>query len=215
MVGEMRLVVLNHLTLDGVLQAPGGPEEDTRGGFRHGGWAIPGNDEVMGRRLGERSGAPGGGLLLGRRSYEQMLAHWNDVGGPFKDQLNESPKYVASSSASTELAWPNSTLLHGDVPAAIAELKEQPGGDLTIMGSGQLIRSLLVARPDRRVPADDPSRRPRVGPTSLRARGPPDQASSRRLHPHDDRRDHGDLPAGLTLLGQDVIRSGRYDSHFV
>ena len=143
MVGEMRLVVLNHLTLDGVLQAPGGPEEDTRGGFQHGGWAIPGNDEVMGRRLGERSGAPGGGLLLGRRSYEQMLAHWNETGGPFKDQLNESPKYVASSTASTELGWPNSTLLHGDVPASIAELKERPGGDLTIMGSGRLIRSLL------------------------------------------------------------------------
>ncbi len=139
----MRLVVLNHLSLDGVLQAPGGPEEDTRGGFRHGGWAIPGNDEVMGRRLGQRSGEPGGGLLLGRRSYEQMLAYWNEVGGPFKDRLNESPKYVASSSASTELTWPSSTLLHGDIPAAIADLKEQPGGDIVIMGSGQLIRSLL------------------------------------------------------------------------
>ena len=139
----MRLVVLNHLTLDGVLQSPGGPDEDTRGGFRHGGWAVPGNDEVMGRVLGERSGGGGGGLLLGRRSYEQMLAHWNDVGGPFKDQLNDSPKYVVSSSARTQLAWPSSTLVHGDVPSAVADLKGQPGGDITIMGSGQLIRSLL------------------------------------------------------------------------
>src|ERR1700755_1821396 len=95
----MRLVVLNHLTLDGVLQAPGGPDEDTRGGFRHGGWAVPGNDEVMGRVLGEGMAEADGGLLLGRRSYEQMLAYWNEVGGPFKDRLKDSPQDVASSDA--------------------------------------------------------------------------------------------------------------------
>ena len=72
-----------------------------------------------------------------------MLAHWNQVGGPFKDGLNNADKYVASSSADIELAWPNSTLLGGDVPAQVAALRDRPGGNLVIMGSGQLIRSLL------------------------------------------------------------------------
>jgi dihydrofolate reductase len=138
----MRIVVINHVTLDGVMQAPGRPDEDTRGGFSHGGWAIPGNDEAMVQAIGERMARPGGCLLLGRRSYEDMLAAWNARGGPYKDALNTTPKYVASS-RSARLDWPNSTLVDGDVPAAVAELKQKPGGSLVIMGSGQLIRSLL------------------------------------------------------------------------
>ena len=140
---RMRLVVINHITLDGVMQAPGRPDEDTRGGFSHGGWANRGNDEVMGRALAERMGKPDGGLLLGRRSYEDMLASWNAQGGPYKDALNSAPKYVVSKSSATRLDWPNSTLLHDDIPAAVAELKHDLAGDLVIMGSGQLIRSLL------------------------------------------------------------------------
>jgi dihydrofolate reductase len=139
----MRVVVLNHVTLDGVMQAPGRSDEDTRNGFRHGGWAAPGTDDVMGGALGERMGKPDGGLLLGRRSYEEMLASWNRQGGPFKDALNHAPKWVASTTPATRLEWPNSTLLHGDIPAAVAELKRTLPGDLVIMGSGQLIRSLL------------------------------------------------------------------------
>jgi dihydrofolate reductase len=139
----VRIVVINHITLDGVMQAPGRPDEDTRGGFSHGGWAIPGNDEVMGQALTGRMGRPDGGLLLGRRSYEGMLAAWNAQGGPYKDALNAAPKYVASTSSATRLDWPNSTLLHSDIPAAVAELKQNSTGDLVIMGSGQLIRSLL------------------------------------------------------------------------
>ena len=139
----MRLVVINHLTLDGVMQAPGRPDEDTRGGFSRGGWAISGGDEVMGRALGARMDRPDGGLLLGRWSYEEMLASWNAKGGPFKDALNNAPKYVVSSDPAAILQWPNSTLLHGDIPAAVAELKQTQTGDLVIMGSGQLIRSLL------------------------------------------------------------------------
>ena len=80
----MRLVVINHVTLDGVLQGPGRPGEDTRGGFSHSGWAIPHSDEVMGRELGKRMGRPDGGLLLGRWSYEEMLGYWNAGGGQFK-----------------------------------------------------------------------------------------------------------------------------------
>jgi hypothetical protein len=78
----MRIVVINHVTLDGVMQAPGRPDEDTRGGFTHGGWAQPGNDPVMTDAIGERMGKPDGGMLLGRRSYEDMLASWNAKGGP-------------------------------------------------------------------------------------------------------------------------------------
>ncbi len=139
----MRLVVINHVTLDGVLQGPGRPEEDTRDGFSHSGWATPSGDEVMGRELGERMGKPDGGLLLGRWSYESMLASWNAQGGPYKDALNNAPKYVASGNPATRLEWPNSTLLRGAIPAAVAELKQSLTGDLVIMGSGQLIRSLL------------------------------------------------------------------------
>jgi dihydrofolate reductase len=139
----MRIVVINHITLDGVLQSPARPDEDTRGGFTHGGWANAGGDAVMGRVLGERMGKPNGGLLLGRRSYDDMLTHWNAHGGPFKEALNSAPKYVASRSSATKLDWPNSTLLHGDIPAAVAELKKDSEGDLVMMGSGELIRSLL------------------------------------------------------------------------
>ena len=139
----MRVLVVNHITLDGVLQGPGRPDEDTREGFRHGGWAAPAaQDPAIGAALGERMGDDFS-WLFGRRSYEDMLGHWNQVGGPFKDGLNQTMKYVASSNPDTHLPWPNSTLLTGDVPAEVATLRERPGGNLVIMGSGQLIRSLL------------------------------------------------------------------------
>jgi dihydrofolate reductase len=137
-----RVVVINHLTLDGVMQAPGRPDEDTREGFEHGGWAQAGNDEVIGAALGARM-AESGGLLLGRRSYEDMLSFWNTQDSPFKDALNAAPKYVASRTSREPLPWPNSTLLAGDGADAVAELKREPGNDLQIMGSGKLIRSLM------------------------------------------------------------------------
>jgi dihydrofolate reductase len=138
----MRLVVINHVTLDGVMQGPGRPGEDTRNGFSHSGGAVHGNDEVMDRALGERMGSPDGGLLLGRSSYDGMLASWSAQRGPYKDALNAAPKYVVSTNPATRLEWPNSNLLR-DVPAAVVELKQSLTGDLVIMGSGQLIRSLL------------------------------------------------------------------------
>ena len=136
-----RIVVLNHITLDGVMQGPGRPEEDTRDGFEHGGWSMADNDDVMGQVMGVRL-AESGGLLLGRRSYEDMLGYWNTTDSPFKDALNNAPKYVASHTPEP-LSWPNSTLLTGDVPKAVSELKKRPGGDLHIMGSGVLIQSLM------------------------------------------------------------------------
>lgn len=139
-----KVVVINHVTLDGVMQAPGYPEEDTRGGFAHGGWAAPRSDEATVNKAGERMGDDSA-FLFGRWTYEALLASWNRQGGPFKDALNSAPKYVASHSSATGLEWPNSTLLHGDVPAAVAELKQKSGGNLAIMGSGELIGSLMAA----------------------------------------------------------------------
>ncbi|HZA39874.1 MAG TPA: dihydrofolate reductase family protein [Actinomycetota bacterium] len=136
-----RVVVLNHVTLDGVIQGPGRADEDTRDGFEHGGWAMERNDDVMGQAIGARM-AHSAGLLLGRRSYDDMLAYWNTTDSPFKDALNNAPKFVASYS-SEPVSWPNSTLLSGDVPEAVAELRQKPGDDLHIMGSGALIQSLM------------------------------------------------------------------------
>lgn len=142
----MRVVVINHVTLDGVMQGPGRADEDTRDGFTAGGWATErGDDPSILGAIGERMGR-GGGMLLGRRSYEGILSHWNAAGGPFKDGLNAMTKYVASSDPDTALEWPNSELLHGDVPAAVADLKGGPDGNLVMMGSGELIRSLLPHR---------------------------------------------------------------------
>jgi dihydrofolate reductase len=139
-----KIVVVNHLTLDGVMQAPGHADEDTRGGFSHGGWAgARGEDPAVAAAFGERLSSEGGGLLLGRVAYEGMLSGWNERGGPFKDALNAAPKYVASRNPDTELRWPNSTLISGDVPAAVRELAAGEGGNLAMMGSGELIRALL------------------------------------------------------------------------
>jgi dihydrofolate reductase len=135
-------VVINHLTLDGVMQSPGRPDEDTRGGFEMGGWAGPNIDEVVNAAVGARV-PQSRGLVLGRRSYEDMLAYWNTQDSPFRAMLNDAPKYVASRTLREPLPWPNSTLLGDDVAGAVAQLKEEPGGDLNVMGSGQLLQTLM------------------------------------------------------------------------
>ncbi len=143
-----KVLVMNWVTLDGVMQGPGRPDEDTRDGFAHGGWGVPYSDEATLAQLGERMAERTGGSyawLFGRWSYEQLLSSWNAQGGPFKDALNNTHKYVASSNPATRLAWPNSTLLHGDVPASVDELRRSSDMNLVIMGSSVLIRSLMVA----------------------------------------------------------------------
>jgi dihydrofolate reductase len=139
-----KVIVMNHVTLDGVMQGPGRPDEDTRDGFAHGGWGIAYADEATVAKMGERMGEDRA-WLFGRRTYEQLLSVWNARGGPFKDALNNAQKYVASGNASTRLEWPNSTLLHGDVPAAVSDLKQSTETNLVIMGSGVLIASLMAA----------------------------------------------------------------------
>jgi dihydrofolate reductase len=138
-----RVVVINNLTLDGVMQAPGRPDEDRRGGFEHGGWAQPNNDEVMGRFLGERMGQTEA-LVLGRRTFEDLGDYWpRQKDSPFTGVLNNIQKYVASTTLQEPLFWSNSALLRGDAAEAVATLKERPGKDLVIMGSGELIQSLM------------------------------------------------------------------------
>jgi dihydrofolate reductase len=139
-----KVIVMNWVTLDGVMQGPGRSDEDTRDGFEHGGWGIPYGDEATVAKMGERMGG-NRAWLFGRHTYEELLASWNARGGPFKDALNDTRKYVASSSPATRLDWPNSTLLHGDVPAAVADLKQSSSANLVIMGSGVLIGSLRAA----------------------------------------------------------------------
>ena len=141
----MRIVVMNHITLDGVMQGPGRVDEDTRDGFDQGGWATPRSDDVVGEVMGERMAAGGGlaGWLFGRRTYEDLLRHWNSVpDNPFAERLNNARKYVASTTLREPLPWPNSTLLGADPVQAVAQLREEPGGVLGIMGSGVLIQAL-------------------------------------------------------------------------
>ena len=139
-----KVIVMNGVTLDGVMQGPGRPDEDTRGGFEHSGWGIPYGDETTVAKMAERMGRDRA-FLFGRRTYEELLATWNARGGPFREALNGAGKYVVSSNPATTLEWPNSTLLHGDVPAAVADLKQSSSANLVIMGSGVLIGSLMAA----------------------------------------------------------------------
>jgi dihydrofolate reductase len=137
------IVVFTSLTLDGVMQAPGRPDEDRRGGFEHGGWAQPYNDPVMASVAAEGM-ANGGALLLGRRTYEDFFSFWpNQTDNPFTAVLDNTQKYVASRTLQEPLPWRNSTLLPGDAMDAVAKLREQPGKDLVVLGSGELVQSLM------------------------------------------------------------------------
>lgn len=137
-----KLKVTTFLTLDGVMQAPGGPEEDPAGGFTHGGWSVNYWDETMGQDMGEFMGKPFD-LLLGRKTYEIFAAHWPRVqDDPAADQLNGARKYVASKTLD-RVDWQNSTLIKGDVGEEVAKLKEQPGPEIQVHGSGDLIQTLL------------------------------------------------------------------------
>jgi dihydrofolate reductase len=139
-----RVIAVDSITLDGVMQAPGRPDEDLRGGFQHGGWALPYHDEVKGRIMAEGMAQSGGRLLFGRRTYEDFFNVWpgrND--NPFTDVLDNARKFVASRTLKEPLPWKNSTLLEGDAGDAVARLKQEPGEDLVILGSGDLVRSLM------------------------------------------------------------------------
>jgi dihydrofolate reductase len=140
----MKLIVGAFVSMDGVMQGPGGPDEDRDGGFDLGGWLVPYADEDMGKFMVE-SITSTDGLLLGRKTYEIFAAHWplvTDENDPIATKLNTMPKYVASRTLD-KVEWNNSTLLKGDVAEAVAELKRQPGGVLQTQGSADLAQTLI------------------------------------------------------------------------
>ena len=138
-----KIVVINSLTLDGVMQAPGRPDEDRRDGFAHGGWALPYRDAVMMHAMGTGM-AEGGPLLFGRRTYQDFFAVWpGRKDNPFTAVLDNAQKFVASRTLREPLPWRNSTLLSGDAAEAVAALKKQPGKDIGVLGSGDLLQTLI------------------------------------------------------------------------
>jgi dihydrofolate reductase len=132
-----KIIVLSFITLDGVMQAPGGPDEDTRGGFPYGGWTVPYFDEALGQTMSEQMGGPFD-LLLGRKTFEIFAAYWPNHDSP----INDATKYVASNTL-TEHEWHKTVILGGDIVARIRALKQQEGPDLQVHGSGDLIQTLL------------------------------------------------------------------------
>jgi dihydrofolate reductase len=142
----MRIVVSEFMSLDGVVQAPGGAQEDTDGGFAHGSWSMPFFDpEVMGAAIGEAMQSTEA-LLFGRRTWQGMAAAWPErAGDPFADHMNEIRKYVASRTLTQDdLTWTNSTLLPpDDVVGALQRMRAEDGGDLAVMGSSNLAKTLI------------------------------------------------------------------------
>lgn len=138
-----KIVVLSFISLDGVMQAPGGPEEDTSGGFKYGGWTVPYWNDFSGKIMGEQMGMPFD-LLLGRKTYDIWKAYWpkQDPSGAIAAPFNKATKYVVSHHQ-PELSWENSVLIDGDVVAKLKGLKRQDGPMLQVQGSGNLIQTLL------------------------------------------------------------------------
>ena len=138
-----KLIVLSFITLDGVMQAPGGPGEDDSGGFKYGGWSVGHFDEVLGTAMGEQMGHPFD-LLLGRKTYDIFAAHWPRFGedDPVAAPINRARKYVVSHRP-VSLEWKGTVPITGDVPTRIKELKREDGPEIQVHGSGHLIQTLL------------------------------------------------------------------------
>ena len=140
------ITVTMWVTLDGVVQGLARPDEDTRGGFTHGGWGPRYSDEVQDREMAKAMAKPGD-MLMGRRTWQDFRAAWGRLtdGNPFTTAMNSATKYVVSQTLTDADAWQNSILLRGDAAGTVAELKAQPGGDLGVIGSAALVRSLHAA----------------------------------------------------------------------
>ncbi len=142
----MRKVIVNEwMSLDGVVQAPAYGDEDTSGGFKHGGWHLRYFDDISQQWVAENL-AQAGGFLIGRRTYEAFAAYWPNAGEQeqaLAQPLNTLPKYVASTTLAEALGWQNSTVLHGGVAGAVAALKQEEGADLHVIGSTRLVQTLI------------------------------------------------------------------------
>jgi dihydrofolate reductase len=140
------IIVVENVSLDGVMQAPGGIDEDPRGDFRFGGWARPYADHVSAAAMGKGMGADGA-LLFGRRTYTDFHGFWakQDDGNPYTEVLNSKTKYVVSRTLTAPLPWVRSTLLTGAVTDAVAQVKRDVAGDIVVLGSGMLVRALAAA----------------------------------------------------------------------
>jgi dihydrofolate reductase len=138
-----KIMVIAFVSLDGVMQAPGGPDEDISGGFKHGGWTVPYFDDFASKVMEEQMSLERSELLLGRKTYEIFAGYWphHAAGWP---GINEVKKYVASRNASYKLDWENSVLLSDNVAEAVKKLKNEDGPDLHVWGSGNLIQTLLM-----------------------------------------------------------------------
>jgi dihydrofolate reductase len=180
-----KLVVLAFVTLDGVMQAPGGPDEDPSGGFEHGGWVARYWDEELGEAMAE-SMRPRFDLVLGRKTYELFAAHWPQSDEPFAELLNRATKHVASTTLA-ELQWENSRLIEPDVPDGVRALKEEDGSELQVHGSANLIQTLLEQELVDEF-------RLKIFPLVLGA--------GKRLF------ERGAVPAGLELTDSRILRSG-------
>ncbi len=140
-----KIIVSEFLTLDGVMQAPGSPDEDRSGGFEHGGWMLPYFDDNKAKVVIQGL-TEAGGFLLGRKTYEIFASYWPTASAEeqeFARPLNNLPKFVVSKTLREPLAWNNSTLIAGDVFKEVAKLKQQSGNDLRVIGSGELVQTLM------------------------------------------------------------------------
>lgn len=137
-----KLIVIEFITLDGVMQAPGGPEEDASGGFKYGGWTVPYFDEFAGKVMGEQMSLERSELLLGRKTYEIFAGYWPHHADNWPG-VNDVKKYVASHDSTLKLDWENSVLLSGDVAEEVKKLKSENGPNLHVWGSGNLVQTLL------------------------------------------------------------------------
>ena len=207
-----KLMATTSVTLDGVMQAPGTPDEDVRGGFDRGGWAVPYNDAAMAQKMGEGM-AQTGAMLFGRRTYEGFYESWahRSDGNPFTEILNNIQKCVASNTLTEPLPWANSTLLGGDAADAVAELKKQPGQDIAVIGSGDLVQSLSArSRASGPVHAADPSASSRLRATAVPRRRPAGQPAPGGQHLDYDRRHDCHVPTLTFWLPSALHTASRF-----
>jgi dihydrofolate reductase len=202
-----RIVANIFLTLDGVMQDPGGPEQAVHDDSELGGWSTRYQDPVLGEAMGKGM-ADGGVMLLGRKTYEHLASYWphQPDDNPYAAVLNNRQKYVVSRTLRDPLPWKNSTLIDGDVPEAVTKLREQHDKDVVVLGSGELIRSLLAVRPHRCVRPADPSRGAREGTAPLHRRRRVRGAPVGRQRHDDHRSHHRDLSARVAPHVMTFIR---------